>query len=402
MWIRSLCTHGILAIVLLVCALRGRFFATWNYSSYHLAQRTQSLLGRPDLLSNERRLVENGDVIQETACKSDFGSAPNQNETDPSTAISLELLSDTLSRPASCPLLFVYMMQAPSVPKSEPIRQTNCRKVLWLTWDKGTRPENRGHIHQPGSSWTQGRNALLEQALHEAPADYYIFLDDDVPSMLKVINGPHGDPWKVFEKFLSEWRPAVGYVAHYAFQKSTPGSVTSGTGNVDANLNAFHSSTVGILIPYVESLDKYSWYLSQLVQSYIIAALYPSHRIGLNSLSINSASGNKHRYGASHRSHSWDVAKAAVRDLFLPDTVPRMRIDKLNGRKDTAILDWEPCANAGLLSYKPSCASLRMVVNATHEIGRQLLQSCTTSNQDERFLDVSSVAACHNLPVNHN
>lgn len=387
MWLKVLCTSGILTFF--QCALRGSFSATWQSSSY-----------RHDLLPSERRLVSNGDAIHATALKSDFGTATIQHETQLDSAISIEFTNDTLSRPALCPLVFVYMMQAPSVPKPEPIRQTDCRKIMWLTWANGIKPEHRGHIHQPGSSWTQGRNALLKRALHETPADYYIFLDDDVPSRLKVINGPNGDPWNIFEAFLIKWKPAVGYVAHYASQKSTPGLVTSGIGNVDANLNAFHSSTVGILLPYVESLDAMSWYFSQVIQSYIVAALYPSHRIGLNSLSIDNNSGNKHRYGATHRSHSWDVAKATVRDLFLPGTIPRMRIDKLFGGKHESILDWERCASPGLPSYRASCTSLRSVVNATHLIGRQLIQSCATSKENEPFVDISSAISCHSPPSN--
>lgn len=66
---------------------------------------------------------------------------------------------------------------------------------------------------QPGATWTEGRNRLLEVAVSssldmaDGGYEYYVFMDDDIPAMADGdVNGRlmHG-----FEQFLNEKSPAT-------------------------------------------------------------------------------------------------------------------------------------------------------------------------------------------------
>ena len=97
---------------------------------------------------------------------------------------------------------------------------------------------------------------------------YYIFLDEDVAeNTLDIIIS-----LTKFENFLLKEKPAVGYIKGMVkwmeeFRKDEHGKLKetvhkNGVGifNIDAVINAFHKSTIGLLVPYSTSLDHKSWY----------------------------------------------------------------------------------------------------------------------------------------------
>eukprot|EP01102_Stenamoeba_stenopodia_P012648 TRINITY_DN4019_c0_g1_i1.p1 TRINITY_DN4019_c0_g1~~TRINITY_DN4019_c0_g1_i1.p1 ORF type:complete len:276 (-),score=61.54 TRINITY_DN4019_c0_g1_i1:39-866(-) len=129
-------------------------------------------------------------------------------------------------------------------------------------------------IYFPGSTWTSGRNKLLQETekleLEQGWRYLYtIFLDDD----FDLFCAPPTDRgcWPAYEKFLLDWEPAVG-TAPYPNSPPDYDHVRA-IYYQDAINSAFHADARQLLLPYVEKHDKASWYYSQL---YIIqkAALF--------------------------------------------------------------------------------------------------------------------------------
>lgn len=147
---------------------------------------------------------------------------------------------------------FLYLVQSKDqLPYPELI---NC---IYLTYGK----QIPGAIYYPNSTWTTGRNRLLEEAKKMAKNgivyDYYIFCDDDII----FLNGS----WKTLEDKLMIENPMIGYphMNNYPYDSTTPFMF-------DACLNAFskHAIFNTDLLPYIDTYDAYSWWYSQLILIY--------------------------------------------------------------------------------------------------------------------------------------
>ena len=152
---------------------------------------------------------------------------------------------------------FVYLIQS-SKPRLEPrLRSNERRDVLFLC------PVNGCDVSQvpptdvrvrAGLSWTAGRNSLLNDAVERAAVmpnggyEYYIFLDEDIMDM--VVGAA---PWEEFEAWLTDTQPAIGYLTKSASFHTNP--VKGAPFNVDANVNAFHRTTLGTALPYDARLN---------------------------------------------------------------------------------------------------------------------------------------------------
>jgi|GEM_PF-593623 len=139
--------------------------------------------------------------------------------------------------------------------------------VLYLSW-KNPRP---GDIYFPNSTWTQGRNKLLEAAKQlEGDYLYYIFLDDDIEFIA-------GD-WRIFEALLLEYQPGIATPKLTFYPTKSDDSVeVQIVYAFDAVFNAFHRDVVAdnVLLPYLEKFDEESWVLSQLILIHMAGVCYP-------------------------------------------------------------------------------------------------------------------------------
>ena len=88
--------------------------------------------------------------------------------------------------------------------------------------------------------------------------EYYVFLDEDVETNTYEIE----NSMTKFEDWLLETKPAVGYIKGMVRWQN--GNQEYGRVNVDAIINAFHKTTIGLLLPYVSVFDSSSWYYSAL------------------------------------------------------------------------------------------------------------------------------------------
>lgn len=156
--------------------------------------------------------------------------------------------------------------------------------LIHLTWGEPI----EGAIHFPGSSWTEGRNRLLQEALArpERPL-YYILLDDDVVF-------EKGD-WRLFEDELLKHRPAAATPYYPLYPHGAldplPGVEAQTCLWFDAMCTAFHRDVVedGLLLPYYTGLDKLSWVYSQWFVIYLARILYPGRVLQLNRVWVANA-----------------------------------------------------------------------------------------------------------------
>ena len=200
--------------------------------------------------------------------------------------------------------LFAYLIQSEEyIDIKTRLPTTEQRDIYQLAFRSNTNaPENSSfYSFNSSTSWGSGRNQLLSMALTRSNGSYayYIFMDDDILDQLESGSGSKG--YDAFESWLLEVRPRIGYLTNAAsFQIKDTGKITTGLSNVDANLNAFHSSTLGLVLPYDNYMEKQSAFYSQYIQNFIVSTFYRHKysRVGNNDIEIDI---QKNRHNAKYR-----------------------------------------------------------------------------------------------------
>ncbi|KAL5484055.1 hypothetical protein EMCRGX_G020491 [Ephydatia muelleri] len=149
-------------------------------------------------------------------------------------------------------------------------------EVVVLSYKKACDNATQHHIQyflQPSTTWSTGRNFLLETALTKnKPYLYYIFMDDDIVLIdLKQMN-----PWRKFEAFLRSVEPAIAAIdltqdnylqmirnVHRDRQCSREEDYVTCVW-FDAIFNAFHYNAVHHVLPYDPTFDNQTWWASQM------------------------------------------------------------------------------------------------------------------------------------------
>lgn len=221
---------------------------------------------------------------------------------------------------------FAYMIQGPFPHVYASLTTNSDRDVFRLSFKPSPlTPSSLFYSNQPNTTWTTGRNALLEMAIQVAQArddggyEYYIFLDEDTVDALHVNAG--GDAYVIMEEWLIARRPLVGYLTNArGWQPRDPSSIeTVGCFNVDAVLNAFHYSSLGLMLPYDASLDMQSIFYSQYTLNLITHAFYTTvdGRVGWDCVTIDRT---KDRHVANsksyHRANDWSIPQGHFRSAL--------------------------------------------------------------------------------------
>lgn len=201
---------------------------------------------------------------------------------------------------------FAYLIQGARKISDQRLSVTDTRDVYWLTFAEEEREKSEFVLYRPGVTWTVGRNIILKLALARGVKyEYYIFLDDDVMNMIQ-----GADPWGLFERWLLAKLPGVGYMTRStSWHRLDNGDETRGVFNVDGNINAFHRSMLGYLLPYNPSLDASSWYYSQYIMNLQVATFFRGQngRVGWNIPNFDD-SNNKHSGSSIYRrGKMWSV-----------------------------------------------------------------------------------------------
>lgn len=224
---------------------------------------------------------------------------------------------------------FVYLIQSESdMPYPDIPDERN--DIILLTWKT---PSNRKDaVFYPDSTWNEGRNHLLKEALaRNAGYLYYIFLDGDCivkedAELARTLNVPLcGNPFRTFERYLLEWEPAVGYT-RYSWQYEEPGAEVNLGYNFDALFNAFHREAVSFLLPYYTGFDSESWLYSQHILNHLTAVLYNSHRIQFNVVTTR----NINRKSYALRKKYWTLPTTFLMNAMTSNMKDRMRVQDAN------------------------------------------------------------------------
>jgi hypothetical protein len=224
---------------------------------------------------------------------------------------------------------FVYLIQSGSqMPYPDLPDQHN--DIILLTWKIPSKTPNS--LFFPGSSWNEGRNRLLSEALSRAKKSgtnylYYIFLDEDCGIMedkalaQKLNVRLTGNPFRTFEKYLLEWKPAVGYT-RYAWQFYEKGKEINIGYNIDAIFNAFHHETLSFLLPYYTGFDSESWLYSQHIINHLMAILYNPYRIQFNVITTQ----NRTRRKYHQHQKDWSIPTNFLLNAIKTDLKNQMNI----------------------------------------------------------------------------
>ena len=217
---------------------------------------------------------------------------------------------------------FIYHIQTASgIPYPE-IPDASCDRIV-LTWQA---PDpNGGAIFAPETSWNEGRNRLLWEALERARETrndylYYIFMDDDCivredAVLARQLGIPlTGNPFRTFERFLLDWEPALGYT-RYDWQHYDKGRDVNLGHNFDGLFNAFHREVIDFLLPYYTGFDSESWLYSQHLINHMASLLYHPHRIQCNWVTT----ANTRRKGYAQRKKYWDIPTTFLAGALKPE-----------------------------------------------------------------------------------
>ena len=188
---------------------------------------------------------------------------------------------------------FIYLIQGESrlISNFSALMSRKDIDVIYQTYDKPV--ENA--IYFQGSTWGEGRNALLEKALEsQKKYEYYIFLDDDV----RFVTGD----FERFEKQLIKYEPTV---AVPVFEKKTrncvlglhlsffkPSKIIFEEYQVcklaDGQFLAFHKDVVfdRLVMPLQTKFDSVSWWCTSSVQQLLILNLYRNSFLQFNNVVV--------------------------------------------------------------------------------------------------------------------
>ncbi|MGD9015959.1 MAG: hypothetical protein PVH30_01155 [Desulfobacterales bacterium] len=228
---------------------------------------------------------------------------------------------------------FIYLIQSADRMPYPELPGPDC-DVLLLTWDQPA--DHEGSVFLPGSSWCEGRNRLLREALERRDASgmdylYYIFLDDDCEvvedvSLARRLNIPlTGNPFRTFEAFLIDWEPAIGYT-RYDWQHVEPDKPVNLGYNFDALFNAYHRESISFLLPYYTGFDAESWLYSQHIINHLAAILYNPYRLQYNVIRTV----NQRRKGYRQRKKYWQIPTTFLRTAIKSTLADAMRTDRPN------------------------------------------------------------------------
>lgn len=197
---------------------------------------------------------------------------------------------------------FVYLVQSKNADLPIVYAQIASEEsdIIILTWGE----QRAGCLYLPKSTWSQGRNRLLSEAIspNKPKYLYYIFLDDD----LVIARGG----WRGFEAMLSEYEPAIGtpFCLDHGDMKRSRNLEVQHCILFDAMCNAFHRDVINsaVLLPYNGSMDEQSWWFSQWFVIELAHLFYSLNTLQINTVWIkNMAHGPYPRNAKLENARGW-------------------------------------------------------------------------------------------------
>lgn len=181
------------------------------------------------------------------------------------------------------------------------------------------------------TTWAQGRNFLLDQAISNMPSsrsyEYFIFLDDDMLDQMINFN----TKIKEFQNWLLVEKPAIGYMRGSSTWMASWSSM--GHTNIDPNVAAHHKSTLGLILPMndEEWLTKASWNYAIWIENIMASMIYPTERIGFMDVSWDYSKAQHTDNPEYDRAMNWHLPTMYLNDAVLHSGEIRPCLDHLHG-----------------------------------------------------------------------
>lgn len=212
---------------------------------------------------------------------------------------------------------YVYLVQgqAKNVKRFFPLIKRTHSTALLLTYDEPL----EGAIYYPNSTWAEGRNHLLSQALQlENDFEYFIFVDDDTDFYL--------GGWDEWEQGLEAFKPQV---AVPVVDRTTPSLLPYPLFKVqsffynDEQLMAFHRDVVkeGVLLPYNTNFDKIHWWATCRLQQILIQNLYATQSLQFNFIRVANLEHLRYQVQSNSDESYKDLVLEWVRDTYGQDFI---------------------------------------------------------------------------------
>ena len=173
------------------------------------------------------------------------------------------------------------------------------RDFFSLSYDSDPGSGDPFKFYAPGTTWTTGRNALLERALERNPLyEYFVFLDHD---MIKLMGRNPQAYMDKFEAWLDRAKPALAWTPctkewTCRMYRSVRQRVIHGPARLDDNFVAFHTSTLGLVLPYDSHFDSTCIFASAELAHLHAAAFYAHGFLGVKDPALHVHGREEHRH----------------------------------------------------------------------------------------------------------
>ncbi len=182
------------------------------------------------------------------------------------------------------------------------LAESNAADAIFLTYDE----KLDGAIFFPNSTWAEGRNRLLEEALKRDPYEYYIFCDDDIEF--------ESGGWEQFQDELVKNKPGIAVPIFPKTINSAlkfPKLSTQPFFINDEQLMAFHHDVVKdrLVLPYQTQFDKENWWISCEIQQILIQNFYPLDCLQFNTIVVKNICEKRYDAEFDHKRSFRDTVK---------------------------------------------------------------------------------------------
>ena len=206
------------------------------------------------------------------------------------------------------------------------------KKFLYMTQTEGALPKAYEVCYYPNSTWTTGRNRLIEEVKKQEKDTYlyYILLDDDLIF--------ETGSFRKFERMLLKYRPAIGipqcWGHNETFQNLEMEAHT--VYKFDAAFNAFHKDVFfdDILFPYIIDFDDKLWWHSQLLLIHIANQFYDI--LQFNNIQVINEGHHHYPRGTEYfrAIENWLLETQLTDKTHLLSLCPPLRYGNLTGHVD--------------------------------------------------------------------
>lgn len=192
----------------------------------------------------------------------------------------------------------LYMIQCEGTHEPyEELKQNANADIIYLSWKQ----QHNDMIFFPDSSWTDGRNRLMEEARGRSKTyEYYILLDDDIQF--------NTGGFALFEELLLVHRPAIAVPHFVGYDNNVDLTQKIGLPYMfDACFTAFHKTIFfdDTILPYCNFFDEISWWYSQYILIVLSNVFYEGHILQFNEILIFSSQARD--YPRDNYLTQWDL-----------------------------------------------------------------------------------------------